>query len=89
MAFRSRTLIFTGDGGCGVRVCMYACTVRLGQDHDAAVAAPGFTLAGATGVNAANVNFTFAKLDEQQNGKSVCGVVGNPTYCCWYTRRGW
>jgi hypothetical protein len=50
----------------------------------AAVAAPGFTLAGATGGNAAIVNGTFVKLDEQQNGKSVYGQVGNPTRCCWY-----
>jgi hypothetical protein len=51
--------------------------------HAAAVAAPGFTFAGATGVKA-RVNGAYIKLDEQQNGKSVYGNVGNPAYCCWH-----
>jgi hypothetical protein len=30
------------------------------------------------------------KLEEEQNGKSVYGQVGNPTRCCWYARnRAW
>jgi hypothetical protein len=61
-----------------------AATAAAVRDVAVAVAAPGFTLAGATGMKAAIVNGTFVKLDEQQNGKSVYGQVGNPTWCCWY-----
>jgi hypothetical protein len=51
-----------------------------------AVVAPGFTLAGTIGGGAPIINGTYAKLDEQKNGKSVYGQVEDPEYCCWYEK---
>ena len=64
-------------------------TEDIGADRDdaavaAALAAPGFTIAGATGDNAHRVNGTFSKTDEIQNGKPVYSKDSDANLCCYY-----
>eukprot|EP00729_Bicosta_minor_P010652 gene10652-biopygen17981 len=50
---------------------------------DAALAASGFTIAGATGNNADRVNGAFSKTGAMQNGKPVYSKDGDADKCCY------
>ena len=55
----------------------------------AAVAASGFTIAGATGNNAHKVNGAFSKTGAMQNGKSVYSKDGDADAWCYYAPDGY
>lgn len=71
-----------GRGSSGPSLNHTAITALAGiyREH----AATSVTIVGATGYAADNINGTFVKLTEVQNGKSVYAKVGNKTRCLFY-----
>ena len=65
---------------------VHAAKVAADAAAAVALAAPGFTITGATGGNARFVNGTFSKTEEMQNGKPVYSKDGDAAMCCWYAQ---
>ena len=67
---------------------VHAANVAADAAAAAALAAPGFTIAGATGNAAHVVNGTFRKTDEMQNGKPVYSKDGDADTWCYRPPNG-
>ena len=67
---------------------VHAANIAADAAAAAALAASGFTIAGATGNALHIVNGTFSKTDEMRNGKPVYSKDSDADMWCWYAPNG-